>query len=60
VGDGTVDGDSQNSAAERAIKGVSAAIQALSPGSLYACQSARYTKGCFIEPHDDLAYKVRH
>eukprot|EP00959_Pyramimonas_sp_CCMP1952_P017665 374671-Pyramimonas_sp.AAC.1 len=60
VGDGTIAG-SPASAAEKeaaaAIEGMEHAMQSLFPGCKCAFQAGRYTRDCFIEPHDDIAYK---
>mmetsp|Transcript_32810 Transcript_32810/g.71568 ORF Transcript_32810/g.71568 Transcript_32810/m.71568 type:complete len:318 (-) Transcript_32810:142-1095(-) len=65
VGDGTIDSsdpttvrhDSESCSASEAIAGVAAALQSLQPNKLAVFQAGRYTRGCFIEPHDDVAYK---
>mmetsp|Transcript_33364 Transcript_33364/g.62776 ORF Transcript_33364/g.62776 Transcript_33364/m.62776 type:complete len:328 (+) Transcript_33364:204-1187(+) len=40
-----------------AISGLQQAIQSLFPKTEGAFQAGRYTRGCFIAPHDDVAFK---
>lgn len=39
------------------VVALAAAIRALRPGQLAALQAGKYTRGCFIEPHDDTGFK---
>mmetsp|Transcript_28335 Transcript_28335/g.47543 ORF Transcript_28335/g.47543 Transcript_28335/m.47543 type:complete len:338 (+) Transcript_28335:236-1249(+) len=61
VGDGTLEGASSSTGAETeaaaAIAGLQRAMQSLFPDATCSFQAGRYTRGCFIEPHDDVAFK---
>jgi hypothetical protein len=43
--------------AAAAIAGMQRAMQSLFPDATCSFQAGRYTRGCFIEPHDDVAFK---
>ncbi|KAK3266960.1 hypothetical protein CYMTET_24449 [Cymbomonas tetramitiformis] len=60
VGDGTSDEQGSSRFGEEAaatMNGLQSAIQSLFPFRRCSFQAGKYTKGCFIEPHDDVAYK---
>ena len=68
VGDGTVVNSSPfawrssrdeflNTRAPVVVKALCSCMQNLLPDRVGIFQAAKYTRGCFIEPHDDVAFK---